>query len=301
MAKYKLENYTFDTEEEYNKAREDQAFIKAVNAKYDINSEKTRKIILEKYKPKSAIGRDFVKKLQELDNSSSINDIFDEIDAEIEEEKVTRRPPVNNVSSTNNQSSHKGFIILVSALLGILVFSCVALKLSSNSNRNDSAPVNNSSSSTNTLSNTSTAQATNDSSTSHAYDYGKLVYNNEVFAYVLPANCSGDTLFNDGGIEITDFKLENIEETQFDYNVVTYSGTLNYLDEYPTSAIGLSFCFLNSSDGLITEENAGAVSIRGDGIIQRGDSFSFSVEVYVSKKRYPEVAQIGFTSATYFD
>ena len=177
----------------------------------------------------------------------------------------------------------------------------MALKLSSNSNRNDSAPVNNSSSSTNTLSNTSTAQATNDSSTSHAYDYGKLVYNNEVFAYVLPANCSGDTLFNDGGIEITDFKLENIEETQFDYNVVTYSGTLNYLDEYPTSAIGLSFCFLNSSDGLITEENAGAVSIRGDGIIQRGDSFSFSVEVYVSKKRYPEVAQIGFTSATYFD
>ena len=66
MAVYKIGNYTFKSQAEYNKAKSELDFVKRVTEKYNINDPQIAGKILEKFKPETAIGRQFCEKLENI-------------------------------------------------------------------------------------------------------------------------------------------------------------------------------------------------------------------------------------------
>ncbi len=60
MPEFKLGNYTFATEEELNTAKREVALIKQIREKYDLTNPKVLDAIAVKFKPQTAIGRDFM-------------------------------------------------------------------------------------------------------------------------------------------------------------------------------------------------------------------------------------------------
>lgn len=316
MAKYKLGQYTFDNEDDFNKAKEDYAFIKAVKAKYDINNARIREIVLTKFKPKSIIGKQFVEELKVMsDTADLMKDLNDGPDT------PPPLPSDRNIPQTAKKQPKKGMsksnrikLIIAGAIVasGLLIAIVEIGKHIRNKMIDDAVKTYQTILAIDEAEkewaeeHPSTSYSSDNTTTSgsdgSAYSYGNLVYKGDVFAYVLPANCSGEKLFNDGTIEISDFTITEVEETQFDYNIVKYSGNLKYLAEKPTSSVTLSFGFLDKYDEMLTEYNAGVVNVSNgkETLLRQGDECPFTVEVYVSKTWYPEITQIGFTGAWYF-
>ncbi len=64
MANWKIGNYTFRSQAEYEKAKSELDFIKRANEKYNLNDPQIAGRILAKFKPQTIIGRQFCERLQ---------------------------------------------------------------------------------------------------------------------------------------------------------------------------------------------------------------------------------------------
>lgn len=104
MAEYKFGNYVFKTEEEYNTAKNEVALIKQIKEKYDLSNPKVLDAIAVKFKPKTAIGKDFINVIEKKRAEHQNADILSEIDSEIEESSKTEGAKKSEQPATTTQS-----------------------------------------------------------------------------------------------------------------------------------------------------------------------------------------------------
>lgn len=112
MVDYKLGNFTFSTEEEYQKALKEAKTVKLISERYDISDASKAKVILSKFKAETSIGEAFRRKLKSTcEQAEKEAKLFDEIDSEMERserlhakqsyDNRTSAVPSNNTSSRN--------------------------------------------------------------------------------------------------------------------------------------------------------------------------------------------------------
>jgi len=123
-------------------------------------------------------------------------------------------------------------------------------------------------------------------------------------AFALEIMLEGENLiFLDERFAIMDLILTNATESAFGGYVLTFSGSLKNHSGKEFQAVSLNFCLLDSADTMISEMDAGFVSVHHPGYsdwIADGEILDFTVELIASSQAANVVASIGLTGLTAF-
>lgn len=103
MAEYKIGDFTFESEEEYSKAQKEIKTIKLLKDKYNLEDQRTIKIIVDKFKPETIIGEKFIDKLKNKIEAEDENNLL--LNAIDEELSNTKKEDDSSLPSTKNDNN----------------------------------------------------------------------------------------------------------------------------------------------------------------------------------------------------
>ena len=98
---YRIGNFIFDSEEEFNKGKKELYLIKTLKNKYDLDDPKIVQIILTKFKPETTIGKQFVTNMQKKVTEINTDPLLKEIDNALENDVKRNEIPKKNQSQNN--------------------------------------------------------------------------------------------------------------------------------------------------------------------------------------------------------